>query len=280
MAGYPKTIVFPTSSLYYELAVAAVPQGWAWPAFKLSIYIAAIVGLPLLYLTGWLFRAGPMAQTLAVAFGLFLWWGGQPQEFLVVGLASYWISVVLAVVGIGCLYRMAQRSSAGWVAASVLVATLTAWSHPLGLVVLTLAAVPFYLLRARQLTVREHAAWWATAAIIGLAILPLVLPALPFLGSTNHTGIFYVDPNVLGRLLALVTFDRPISWLLLVLGASGLIVRRSDRPFAGTLASGALILFLIAYAGSAVPFVSRLQPVRYESDGAPMASWSSTANSA
>lgn len=264
MAGYPKTLVFPTSSVYYELAVALVPSEWAWPAFKLSVYLAAVAGLPLLYLTGWLFRLSPRAKCLGVFLGLFAWWGGQAQEFVIVGLACYWMSLVLAAVGLGCLYRMTIQPRWYWVLASALAASASAWSHPLGLVVLTLAAAPFYLMRVGRLTVGQHAAWWSVAVLIAVAIAPLVLPALPFLSSTTATDVFYVDSNVHARLWALIALDRPIQWLLLVVGALGLYARRDDRAFARLVGTGVAVLFLISYLGSSVPLVAALQPVRYQ----------------
>ncbi len=263
MAGYAKTMIFPSGCTMPEMVAIAFGRG-SPTAFRW--WVASAMFAPP-FLLAW------AARIAAASWGAFVtafctsvaWvWCGWPISYVIWGMAPFVFGVTASVLAAVMLARWLDAPTWTGLVAGGLIAVVSTIAHPCSPVILAVMLAPAYVARVRDLTWRRHCLAWLVAVIAVVAWSPWWLPALRLRDTFGSTETGFVNPNITGRLieLAVAQFPEETALLVAALGALPLLggIGRARRC---TLVVGATAFFGITYFGSLSEWVWKLQPGRY-----------------
>ena len=291
MAGYPSNTIQDLSIKFFEFAALALatlgltPMQW----FKILAFLAMAAVPWLMYFAGrnLFFDRDDIrnsAALLAGFLGTAYWWNSSPREMFFYGMVGYPPASYVSVWGVSLLYRIAKNSSLwslthfGWLLLALVILPLHVQS-----IVIFLPVVVALLAVRQNLYRRNLLVWLVGAGIVAiLANLPWLAPALDHRADDVSAAI--VDQLPLFTSVDLFTFvkdylgpsgywsfrpaflEKGFRLMLLFLGSWGIwkLLRDKNRAAGAVLASASLVLFLLAYFGSLIPFVKSWQPLRFK----------------
>lgn len=268
MAGYAKSVVFPSSSTLPELVIAAAGRSEPFVVYKLYVLAAAALVPWLVLLSAWILGVG--GRAIAAAVGLFLVyvWTDFPINYAAFGMLPYLLAIPLGLVAASALARYLDRGGLRrWLLATAL-GSLALLVHLTTALILVPAAALTHLVssagRRRPRFIRD----------LGYLLIPIVVLAvnafwwLPgvWLAATKGASDFVLrnsDEPVGGRLLKIATAEPAIQGVLVALMVPGLIVlARRDRAAAAMLGGFAASGFAWGYLAAWTPRLDFLQPGR------------------
>jgi hypothetical protein len=265
MAGYAKTLIFPTGCTLSEL-VAVVFGKDSVRAYR--VFVAACAFLPPVFL-GFAARvlAGRWSAAM-LAFGLsVVWvWCGWPWAYVRWGMGPFVLSITASVLTGSLLASWLDEPKPRTLVAGGVLAALATIAHPCSPVILVLMLWPAYVAQARELGWRRHVAAWAVPAIALLLWSPWWVPAWRLRDTFGSTETGFVNVNIGGRLIELATAGvqfREESALLVAGVAAAVSFWGIGRARFCALVLGAAQLFVLTYFGSAIAWIWKLQPGRY-----------------
>ncbi len=269
MAGYAKTMIFPTGCTLPELVAVVFGRG-SVRAFRW--FVASTIFLPPILL-------GLAARQIARSWGAFMlgfclsvvWvWCGWPISYVMWGMAPFILSVATSVLAGSVLAAWLDEPSAKMLIAGGTLATIAVVAHPCSPVILALMLLPAYAARARDMNWRRHLTAWSLPATVILLWSPWWLPAWRLRDTFGSTETGFVNANIGGRLLELAQtwlgMDprfREEAALLLAGAAAAVSLWGVGRARYCAVVGGAAAFFVFTYFGSAVEWVWKLQPGRY-----------------
>ena len=291
MAGYPSNTIQDLSIKLFEFlalilsSVALTPIQW----FKILAFIAMAAVPWLMYFAARnLFfdrddiKSG--AALVAALLGTAYWWNSLPREMFFYGMVGYAPASYASVLGVTLLYRIAKTQSLwstthlGWFTLALVILPLHVQS-----IVIFLPAVVALLIVQQNLYRRNLLIWLVGAGTVSiLANLPWLAPA--FHHRSDDVSLAIVDQLPLFTSIDPFTFvkdylgpsgywsfrppfsEKGFRLMLLFLGSWGMwrLLRDENRATGAVLASASLVLFLLAYLGSLIPFMKSWQPLRFK----------------
>ncbi|HEY6365758.1 MAG TPA: hypothetical protein VI585_13320 [Candidatus Binatia bacterium] len=291
MAGYPSNTIQDLSIKLFEFlalihsSVALTPIQW----FKILAFIAMAAVPWLMYFAARnLFfdrddiKSG--AALVAALLGTAYWWNSLPREMFFYGMVGYAPASYASVLGVTLLYRIAKTQSLwstthlGWFTLALVILPLHVQS-----IVIFLPAVVALLIVQQNLYRRNLLIWLVGAGTVSiLANLPWLAPA--FHHRSDDVSLAIVDQLPIFTSIDLFTFvkdylgpsgywsfrppfsEKGFRLMLLFLGSWGMwrLLRDENRATGAVLTSTSLVLFLLAYLGSLIPFMKSWQPLRFK----------------
>ena len=291
MAGYPSNTIQDLSIKLFEFLAlvlsifALTPIQW----FKIVTFLAtACVPWFMYFAARNLFfdrdaiKNG--AALVAALLGTAYWWNSLPREMFFYGMVGYAPASYISVLGVTLLYRIARTPTLwspihlGWLILAVVILPLHVQS-----IVIFLPPIVALLVIQRDVFRRNLLIWTAGAAAVSiLANLPWLAPAfahrsddvssaivdqLPLFTSVDPLTFLkdYLGPNGYWTFRSSFS-EKGFRLMLLLLGSWGTwkLVRSENRTAGVILASAGIVLFLLAYFGSLIPFVKGWQPLRFK----------------
>src|SRR6266850_1226861 len=290
MAGYPSNTIQDLSIKFFEFAalvlstIALSPVQW----LKIGAFLAMASVPWVMYFTARNFfvldDSKRIVATAAAILGTVYWWNSLPREMFFYGMIGFPIASYLSILGVSLFYRLAVHPQKfgwlhlGWLMFAAAILPL----HVQSIVIFLPPMIALLLLQPRLISARLIA-WIAAAAALSLLInLAWLIPAF-------HHRIDDVSSALTEQLQLFVSSDplifmkdylatrnywsfRQTLWekgfrlVLLVLGAWGIrkLISSGKRDLGIMLASVLIILFLITYFGTFVPFMKAWQPLRFK----------------
>jgi hypothetical protein len=293
MAGYAKSVVFPSSSTLPELVVALF--GGKSPEFAYKIYVlVAAAGVPwLVALACFLWRVPAAATAIAVFLDLLYIWTDFPIYYVEVGMLPYFVAIPVGLVATGAFARfLASGGIIKWLLATALL-SLTFLCHLTSAMVIAPAAVLSYagmVLRRRddgrsigvrhhpgralvgsvgglprRLTAMSHLAVW-TIPVIVLALNSFWwLPGIWLASTKGESGFaFFHTEGVARRLVQIAVSESPVECLFLAAGLPGLVLLvNRDRPLGWALCGFCAAGMFWGYFAGGWRSLDFLQPGRH-----------------
>ena len=291
MAGYPSNTIQDLSIKFFEFAALGLatlglaPIQW----FKILAFLAtACVPWFMYFAARNLFfdrdyiKSG--AALVAALLGTAYWWNSLPREMLFYGMVGYSPASYISVLGVTLLYRIAKTPSLwsptplGWLILAMIILPLHIQS-----IVIFLPPVVALLLTPQNIFRRNLLIWTVGAAALAIvANLPWLAPA--FAHRTDDVSLAIVEQLPLFTSVDPFTFlkdylgpagywtfrpsflEKGFRLMLFLLGSWGTwkLLRSENRVAGVVLASAWIVLFLLAYFGSLIPFVEGWQPLRFK----------------
>jgi hypothetical protein len=291
MAGYPSNTIQDLSIKFFELSalilstLALSPIQW----FKILAFLAMAAVPWLMYFAARnLFfdrddiKSG--AALVAALLGTAYWWNSLPREMFFYGMLGYAPASFASVLGVTLLYRIAKHSSLwslthiAWLILALVILPLHVQS-----IVIFLPAIVALLVVQGNVFRRNLLIWTAAAGAFSiLANLPWLAAAfdhraddvssaivdqLPLFTSVDPFTFLkdYVGPS--GYWTFRPSFsEKGFRLMLFLLGSWGTwkLLRSANRTAGVMLASTWIVVFLLAYFGSLIPFVRSWQPLRFK----------------
>ncbi|MFO0948782.1 MAG: hypothetical protein U1D30_23140 [Planctomycetota bacterium] len=275
MAGYAKSILFPSSSTLAEVVVFLAGGERPERVYKLYVAVAAFLSPLLVWLAAriWWRHAGKPVPV--IAFYLWYFWFGVGSYYVYVGMVPFVLGATLALLATALFFR--------WLSHHPLVPDR--WSRLQGIVwwalwVFVGAAAPLVHLTtpivcapAWLTMVTQKGRWkqpaWVASFLVGLVLMAVanafwLLPGLLLWETKGRTDSGFINPNVLERFWELARGDFPWELAILVLIPVGLLVwRREER---GADLGMAVVLgwtFFLGYLAGWIRQLDVLQPGRY-----------------
>ncbi|QEH38025.1 hypothetical protein OJF2_66210 [Aquisphaera giovannonii] len=284
MAGYPKSVVFPSSSTLPDLVIWAF--GGTRPELAYKVYVlVAVAALPwLVSLAAAAWRLGPRGIAIATTLFLLYLWTDFPINYAAFGMVPYLVSIPLALVAAGLFADyLRDGGPLRWLLAAA--GAIAAWlAHLTVPMVLGPAAGLAYLgaissaeARRRQpvepdgstpprgLPWTRHLGVWMLVPAVLAANAFWWLPAL-WLGGTKGPSDFafaHSGEPLGGRLLKIFLVEAEAESILIAAGLVGLTVLLTrSRILGAALAGFALAGFFWGYLAAFTPALDFLQPGR------------------
>jgi hypothetical protein len=262
MAGYAKTMIFPTGCTMPEMIAVVFGRG-SPTAFRW--WVACAMFAPPFFIA-W------SARTAAASWGAFVtafctsvaWvWCGWPLSYVTWGMAPFIFGITASVLAATVLARWLDEPSSARLIIGGLIASVSTIAHPCSPVILAVMLAPAYVARARELTWRRHCLAWLVPVVAIVGWSPWWLPALRLRETFGSTESF-VNRNITGRLveLAVAQFPEETALIVAALGAMPLLLG-IGRARMCALVVGAIAFFGITYFGSISEWVCKIQPGRY-----------------
>lgn len=265
MAGYP-TDVFDISDRFFKVAMAMVP--WLAPeaSFKFAVFFTAALVPLLFYVSSLWFGLGHRLSSVCSALGVWLWWTAGSSGMFVVGMAGFLLCSIYGVFFAALFFRALQRPSPLFWGGLFIAAPFTILTHP-GIV--PLAAVPcavFYLMRAKRLSIKDHALIAGAVVFTVLANLFWIVPqimnlryAIPVHSPLQNPLMFV---GIIHHSLRELQVALPV---VLAAGVYGLLrMRKEDQnESSAVIFITVLVLGLLFLIGTYLPVLKNVQPVRY-----------------
>ena len=262
MAGYAKTLIFPTSSTLYEL-LAVLWRGNPAVAYR-GLVASTIFCTPIiLALAARRLSACWSTTLLSGSLGM-IWVWGWPSSYVAWGMGSYILISALSVWGGLVLVDWLDHRRTWSMILATGIAAFAVVAHPSALVIIPLVTLPAYLINARSMSVLAHIVTWFIPGCVALTWAPWWVPTYILRGTFGTTESGFINENVWERLQELVRADFPIETglivgaLISIVGLTGM--RRSQF---WSLILGAIGLFSLGYLASAWSRTWKLQPGRY-----------------
>jgi hypothetical protein len=263
MAGYGKTMIFPTSSTLPELVAIVSGEHGAlgYRAFVASTILLTPLVLALAARAIW---SDWLATMLAALLGVVWVWSSWPAAYVTWGMGPFILASAISVWSGSLLADWLDRGSAWSLSCGTLLTALAVIAHPSSLVILACMMLPAYLSRLRSLGRRAHVATCIAPAVVAVAWSPWWLPAVVLRDTFGTTASGFINPEVWTRLWELLSAQHPTESALLLACPVGFIgLWRVGPARFWALLGGALGLFALAYFASALAALHSLQPGRY-----------------
>lgn len=263
MAGYAKTMIFPTGCTMPELVAVIFGRG-SPAAFRW--WVASTMFLPPFFLGLAARTAAGSWSAFAISFCLSVaWvWCGWPFSYVTWGMAPFIFGVAASVLAAVTLARWLDEPSWGRLIGGGLLAVVSTIAHPCSPVILVLILAPAYALRARALSGRDHCLAWCVPVVALVCWSPWWLPALRLRETFGSTETGFVNENIRGRLKELAVAQFPEETALLVAGLGAVpALWGIGRARMCVIVVGAVEFFVFTYFGSASEWIWKLQPGRY-----------------
>jgi hypothetical protein len=292
MAGYAKSVVFPSSSTLPDLVIAAF--GGAHPdiAYKLYVLVSAAAVPWLIALACVLWRVPPAGAALAVVLDLLYLWSDFPIQYVTFGMIPYFLAVPTGLVATGIFARfLADGGPTKWLLATVFMSLAFLFHFTTAMVIAPAAALAYVFAAVhrqadvdgvgmrrrggsshtgsfepeRRLTVLSHLAVWMIPIIVLAVNSFWWLPGFWLASTKGPSNFAFIHPEgVALRLMKIFVLEAPIQTILLAAGLPGLILclRRSPTP------GWALVAFCAAgffwgYLAGGLRELDFLQPGRH-----------------
>jgi hypothetical protein len=273
MAGYAKSVVWPSSSTLPELVVFLFGGARPERAYKVYVFVAAALVPWLIAAAGRAagLRAGAIA-TSVLAFLIYLW-TDFPLNYAAFGMLPFFLGIPLGLLATILFTRYLERGGFVWWLAAALVSSLAWLVHLTTAQVVVPAALLAYLVAA--LSARRASQPVSISRHIGVWLVPILVLAvnafwwLPgvWLASTKGPSDFafaHSTEPLIGRLGKIVISEAPIESVLWGFGMIGIAVLAVR---AGVLAAGLggflAASFFWGYLAAAFPALDSLQPGRH-----------------
>ena len=117
MAGYAKSVIFPSSSTLPELVVAAFGGARPELAYKIYVLLSAAAVPWLIAWAGLLWRIPPRGVAIAVLLDLFYIWTDFPINYAFWGMLPYFLAIPLALAAAGAFVRFLSAPGGNQLAA-------------------------------------------------------------------------------------------------------------------------------------------------------------------
>jgi hypothetical protein len=291
MAGYPSNTIQDLSIKFFEFAALGLatlgmaPIQW----FKILAFLSMACVPWLMYFAArnLFFDRDDIrnsAALLAGFLGTAYWWNSLPREMFFYGMVGYPPASYVSVWGVSLLYRIAKNSSLwslthfGWLLLALVILPLHVQS-----IVIFLPAVVALLAVQQNFYHRNLLVWLVAAGIVSiLANLPwlgaafghraddassAIVDQLPFFTSIDPFTFVkdYLGPSNYWSFRPSF-LEKGFRLMLLFLGSWGIwkLLRDKNRAAGAVLTSVSLVLFLLAYFGSLIPFLKSWQPLRFK----------------
>jgi len=252
MAGYAKSVVFPTSSTLPDLAVASF--GGDHPEFAYKVYVlvsaAAVPWLIALACAFW--KMPPAGAAIAVVLDLLYIWTDFPINYAAFGMLPYFLSIPLVLVATGAFARFLTRGGAvNWLISAGLMSMAFLVHLTTAMVIVPAAALAYIAIvvrgrirstretrqgrpsttgppsgvRARKLTLLGHTAVWMIPLVVLAVNSFWWLPGIWLAATKGPSDFAFVHPEGVGnRLVQIAGSEPPIQSILLAAGVLGLVV--------------------------------------------------------
>jgi hypothetical protein len=215
MAGYGKSIIFPTSSTLPDL-VAIISGPYAACGYNListacTFLTPVVLGLAAVSLTrSW------ASALLALVFGVQWTWCSWPVTYVTWGMGPF---ILASAASVWSAAQLVHWLDHGWIRSIVggtMVAAIAVVLHPLSLITLALTVMPAYLVRMRHLNWRDHLATWSVPLVVAAFWSPWWIPALVLRDTYGTSAVGFVNENVRIRMDELLQFRWPEETALLL----------------------------------------------------------------
>jgi hypothetical protein len=291
MAGYPSNTIQDLSIKFFEFAALGLATFGLAPIqwFKLLAFLLAAAVPWLMYFAGrnlFFDRVDIKNGTAlgAALLGTAYWWNSFPREMFFYGMVGYAPVSYASVLGVTLLYRIAKNSSSrssihfAWLLLALVILPL----HVQSIVLFLPPAVALLLVKTD--VYRRNLFFW-TAGVAALSILAnLAWLAPAFDHRSDDVASAIVDQLPLFTSMDPFTFikdyvgpagywtfrpsflEKGFRLMLLLIGSWGTwkLLHSENRTVGIMLASAEIVLFLLAYFGSLIPFVNSWQPLRFK----------------
>jgi hypothetical protein len=291
MAGYPSNTIQDLSIKFFEFAALGLATFGLAPIqwFKLLAFLLAAAVPWLMYFAGrnlFFDRVDIKNGTAlgAALLGTAYWWNSFPREMFFYGMVGYAPASYASVLGVTLLYRIAKNSSSrssihfAWLLLALVILPL----HVQSIVLFLPPAVALLLVKSD--VYRRNLFFW-TAGVAALSILAnLAWLAPAFDHRSDDVASAIVDQLPLFTSMDPFTFikdyvgpagywtfrpsflEKGFRLMLLLIGSWGTwkLLHSENRTVGIMLASAEIVLFLLAYFGSLIPFVNSWQPLRFK----------------
>ena len=293
MAGYAKSVVFPSSSTLPELVIAAFGGNRPELAYKIYVLISAAAVPWLIAVACILWRIPATGTATAVLLDLLYIWTDFPINYVTFGMLPYFLAIPAGLVATGAFARFLTRGGAvNWLLSTILM-SLVFLFHLTAAMVIAPAAAVAYIASAfrlggkhdaavgprarrrtpslagdepqRKLAFVSHVAVWTIPLVVLGANAFWWLPGIWLASTKGESDFAFAHPEgVARRLLQIVGGEAPIQVILIAAGVPGLLLiwRR------GRAQGLALITFCAAgifwgYLAGGIRNLDFLQPGRH-----------------
>ena len=272
MSGYPKSVVFPSSSTLPELVVclfggARPERAYQWYVLVSAAAIPWLVGLGVR-----LWRGGAGATFTAVALFVLYVWTDFPINYAAFGMLPYLLAIPLGLVATGIFARYVECGGFGpWLASAVAMALVVLVHFTSAMIVapasaaVYAAAVGSWRVKGTAVPRSRHVGVWLVPVIVLAANAFWWLPGVWLASTKGPSGFAFAHPEgVLARLWKIVTVEAAIERVLIVLGLVGFVpLFRRSTPAAVGLATFAASGFAWGYLAGGFRSLDFLQPGRH-----------------
>jgi hypothetical protein len=292
MAGYAKSVVFPSSSTLPELVVTFFGGNRPEFAYKLYVLVSAAAVPWLVALACFVWRVPAAGTAIAVFLDLLYIWTDFPINYVTWGMLPYFVAIPVGLVATGAFASFLTKGGMiRWLVAAVLL-SLAFLCHLTAAMVIAPAAALAYTSMVmhrrtarssgapqrlggsagrpvpgptRRLTFMSHLAVW-TIPVIVLAINSFWwLPGIWLASTKGESGFAFFHPEGVGRrLIQIVVAESPVQSLLLACGLPGLILLlKRDQPLGWALCGFCAAGMFWGYFAGGARALDFLQPGRH-----------------
>jgi hypothetical protein len=292
MAGYAKSVVFPSSSTLPELVVAFCGGGRPEFAYKLYVLISAAAVPWLVALACYLWRVPVEGTAIAVFLDLLYVWTDFPIKYVTYGMLPYFVAIPAGLVATGAFARfVASGGMIRWLIAAVLSSLAFLCHLTAAMVIIPAAALAYARMvmqrpgarsigfrqlvglgsgrpvpePTRRLTVMSHLAVW-TIPVCVLAVNSFWwLPGIWLAATKGESGFAFFHTEGVGRrLVQIAVTESPVECLLLACGLPGLVLlSKRDRPLGWALSGFCAGGMFWGYFAGGLRALDFLQPGRH-----------------
>jgi hypothetical protein len=281
MAGYPKSVIFPSSSTLPELVVWAFGGGRPELTYKLYVLASAAAVPWLIVLAAAAWRVGPFGQAAGVFLFLLYVWTDFPINYAAFGMLPYLLAIPLGLLALAVFTRYLEQGGGAWWLGSAGLMGLCVLVHLTAAMVVAPAAALAYAGASmrqrpgpsrrgegpkRRLPWSRHLGVWLIPVVVLASNAFWWLPGI-WLASTKGSSDFafsHSRESVAVRLLQMVTTEAPVQALLLGLGLPGLVAfGRGESVRGAALAGFCLSGFFWGYLAGGLKSLDFLQPGRH-----------------
>ncbi len=291
MAGYPSNTIQDLSIKLFEFAALGLAALGLTPIqwFKILTFLAMAAVPWLMYFAArnLFFDRDDIkngAALVAALLGTVYWWNSLPREMFFYGMVGYAPAAYASVLGVTLLYRIAKTASLwssvhlGWLTLALVILPLHVQS-----IVIFLPPIVALLIVQHDVCRRNLLIWTIVGAALSI-LVNLVWLAPAFDHRSDDVASAIVDQLPLFTSIDPFTFikdylgpsgywtfrpsflEKGFRLMLLILGSWGIwrLLRDENRAAGVMFASASLVLFLLAYFGSLMPFLKSWQPLRFK----------------
>lgn len=289
MAGYPSNTIQDLSVKFFELLSLALstvvlsPVQW----FKIIAFLAMTSVPWVMYFAVRNFFVDQDEKHLtalaAAILGTIYWWNSLPREMFFYGMIGFPTASYLSVLGVSLIYRISVSSrSFDWIHVGWVLFTIVILPLHVQMILPFLALLPSLLIlrpnRRMQLLLWIFAGAALSVVVNSVWLIPAIkhraddvssaiVAQLPLFAPTNPLTFLldYIGPQGYWTFRPMF-LEKGYRIMLAVLGSVGVwkLLNGTKRDLGMVLASVLIILFLVAYFGSLVPFVRAWQPLRFK----------------
>jgi hypothetical protein len=292
MAGYAKSVIFPSSSTLPELVIAVFGGARPEYAYKMYVFVSAAAVPWLIALAGAIAEIPSRGVAIAVLLDLLYIWTDFPINYVFYGMLPYFLAIPVGLAATAAFGRfLTERGVINWLIATSMMSLAFLIHFTTAMIVIPAAAMAYAAAIARGsrqvaprapgrpagssgLASEEKMAAWFHVAVWMIPIVVLVvnafwwLPGIWLAPTKGESGFtFNHTEGVIHRLVQIVNsggVEAPIQSILLAAGLPGILLVWRRRPAEGWALIGfcgaGLFWGYLAGASRALDF---LQPGRH-----------------